>query len=195
MAGHPSNENILYLISRSSITKATLTGSGNNVSSNSVSREVVGRFGSINPNTYNPTSKSAIRFRSLRDIKIDHALNRIFVADGHQRMVQSFDLDMNYHDHSGYSSRQTRMAGAHEAIQSLVTDSSLVSSVNFGFGYWSHDASSYIYYSGRKYNNNYVPCRNFVGNPSWLTSRHWLVRYNYWCYKPCLLYTSPSPRD
>ncbi len=192
MAGHPSNENILYLISRSSITKATLTGSGNNVSSNSVSREVVGRFGSINPNTYNPTSKSAIRFRSLRDIKIDSALNRIFVADGHQRMVQSFDLDMNYHDHSGYSSRQTRMAGAHEAIQSLVTDSSLVSSVNFGFGYWSHDASSYIYYSGRKYNNNYVPCRNFVGNPSWLTSRHWLVRYNYWCYKPAggLGYTS-----
>ena len=184
MAGHPSNENILYLISRSTITKATLTGSGNSVWSNSVSKEVVGRFGNINPNTYNPTSKSAIRFRSLRDIKIDHALNRIFVADGHQRLIQTFDLDMNYHDHSGYSARQTRMAGAHEAIQSLVTDSSLVSSVNFGFGYWSHDASSYIYYSGRKYNNNYVPCRNFVGNPSWLRSNHWLVRYNYWCYKP-----------
>ena len=84
MAGHPSNENILYLMSRSTITKATLTGSGNNVSSNSVSKEVVGRFGSINANTYNPTSKSAIRFRSLRDIKIDSALNRIFVSEGHQ---------------------------------------------------------------------------------------------------------------
>ena len=81
MAGHPSNENILYLISRSTITKATLTGSGNNVSSNSVSKEVVGRYGNVNANTYNPTSKSAIRFRSLRDIKIDSALNRIFVAD------------------------------------------------------------------------------------------------------------------
>ncbi len=101
MAGHPSNENILYLISRSTITKATLTGSGNNVGSNSVSREVVGRYGGLNPNTYNPTSKSAIRFRSLRDIKIDHALNRIFVSDGHQRLIQTFDLDMNYHGHSG----------------------------------------------------------------------------------------------
>ena len=115
MAGHPSNENILYLMSRSTITKATLTGSGNNVSSNSVSREVVGRHGYVNPNTYNPTSKSAIRFRSLRDIKIDHALNRIFVADFDQRMVQTLDLDMNYHGHSGYSSRQSRMSGAHQA--------------------------------------------------------------------------------
>ena len=22
------------------------------------------------------------------------------------------------------------------------------------------------------------------GNPSWLTTRHWLVRYSYWCRKP-----------
>ena len=184
MAGHPSNENILYLISRSTITKATLTGSGNSVSSNSVSREVVGRFGSLNPNTYNPTSKSAIRFRSLRDIKIDHDLNRIFVSDGHQRLIQTFDLDMNYQGHSGYSSRQTRMAGAHEAIQSLVTDSSLVSSVNFGFGYWSHDTGNYIYWHYYRVNSSYVPCRNLIGNPSWMTNRHWLVRYNRWCRKP-----------
>ncbi len=183
MAGHPSNENILYLISRSTITKATLTGSGNNVGSNSVSREVVGRFGSINPNTYNPTSKSAIRFRSLRDIKIDHALNRIFVSDGHQRLVQTFDLDMNYHDHSGYSSRQSRMAGAHEAIQSLVTDSSLVSSVNFGFGYWSHDTGNYIYWHYYRVNSSYVPCRSLVSS-TWLYNSHWLVRYNRWCRKP-----------
>ena len=165
--------------------KVTLAGSGN-----SVSKEVVGRYGNFNPSTYNPTSKSAIRFNSLRDIKIDHALNRIFVADAGLRMVQTFDLDMNYHDHSGYSSRQSRMAGAHEAIQSLVTDSSLVSSVNFGFGYWSHDTGNYIYWGYRKYNSSYVRCRTLVGNPSWLTTRHWLVRYN-----SCLLYTSPSPRD
>ena len=183
MAGHPSNENILYLISRSTITKATLTGSGNNVSSNSVSKEVVGRFGSINANTYNPTSKSAIRFRSLRDIKIDSALNRIFVSDGHQRLVQTFDLDMNYHGHSGYSSRQSRMSGAHQAIQSLVTDSSLVSSVNFGFGYWSHDTGNYIYWHYYRVNSSYVPCRSLVSS-TWLYNSHWLVRYNRWCRKP-----------
>ncbi|MDA9723891.1 PilC/PilY family type IV pilus protein [Candidatus Pelagibacter sp.] len=179
MAAHPSNENIIYIINRNEMIKVTLAGSGN-----SVSKEVVGRYGNFNPNTYNPTSKSAIRFNSLRDIKIDHALNRIFVADAGLRMVQTFDLDMNYHDHSGYSSRQSRMAGAHEAIQSLVTDSSLVSSVNFGFGYWSHDTGNYIYWHYYRYNSNYVPCRNLIGNPSWLTSRHWLVRYNRWCQKP-----------
>ena len=183
MAGHPSNENILYLISRSTITKATLTGSGNNVSSNSVSKEVVGRHGYVNPNTYNPTSKSAIRFRSLRDIKIDHALNRIFVADFDQRMVQTLDLDMNYHGHSGYSSRQSRMSGAHQAIQSLVTDSSLVSSVNFGFGYWSHDTGNYIYWHYYRVNSSYVPCRSLVSS-TWLYNSHWLVRYNRWCRKP-----------
>ncbi|WP_075521245.1 PilC/PilY family type IV pilus protein [Candidatus Pelagibacter communis] len=183
MAGHPSNENILYLMSRSTITKATLTGSGNNVSSNSVSREVVGRHGYVNPNTYNPTSKSAIRFRSLRDIKIDHALNRIFVADFDQRMVQTLDLDMNYHGHSGYSSRQSRMSGAHQAIQSLVTDSSLVSSVNFGFGYWSHDTGNYIYWHYYRVNSSYVPCRSLVSS-TWLYNSHWLVRYNRWCRKP-----------
>ena len=179
MAAHPSNENIIYIINRNEMIKVTLAGSGN-----SVSKEVVGRYGNFNPSTYNPTSKSAIRFNSLRDIKIDHALNRIFVADVALRMVQTFDLDMNYHDHSGYSTRQSRMSGAHEAIQSLVTDSSLVSSVNFGFGYWSHDTGNYIYWSYYRYNSNYVPCRTLVGNPSWLTTRHWLVRYNRWCQKP-----------
>ncbi len=179
MAAHPSNENIIYIINRNEMIKVTLAGSGN-----SVSKEVVGRYGNFNPNTYNPTSKSAIRFKSLRDIKIDHALNRIFVADVTLGMVQTFDLDMNYHDHSGYSTRQSRMSGAHEAIQSLVTDSSLVSSVNFGFGYWSHDTGNYFYWGYRQYNSNYVRCRTMVGNPSWLTTRHWLVRYNYWCRKP-----------
>ena len=50
---------------------------------------------------------------------------------------------------SGYSTRSTRMAGAHEAIKSIVTDSSLISSVNFGFGYWSSSYSR-IYYNRRK---------------------------------------------
>ena len=31
----------------------------------------------------------------------------------------------------------TRMQAAHEAIKSIVTDASLTSGVDFGFGYWS----------------------------------------------------------
>ena len=181
MAGHPSNENIIYLINRSEIIKATFTGSGN-----SVSKEVVGRYGNINPRYYNPTSKSAIRFSNLRDIKIDHALNRIFVADERLRLVQTFDLDMNYHDHSGYHALKSRMEGAHEAIQSLVTDSSLVSSVNFGFGYWSHNTSANLYYAYYKWRGDAKRCSSYVGNSNfpWLNRWHWLARYNYWCWAP-----------
>ena len=178
VAAHPTDPNILYCISRwqNRLFKITLRGTR-------FSAEFVGRYGRVNQN-YNPQRKNQIRFNQPENIQIDSSLNRIFVADNRNRVVQTFDLNLNYHDHSGYSTRQSRMAGAHDAIQSLVTDSSLISSVNFGFGYWSHDASNTIYYGWRRYNSRYVPCRNHIGNPTWLTNRHWLVRRNLWCYKP-----------
>ena len=123
MAAHPTNDNIIYVLFRNELKKFTF--GANNSSSATV--ESVGRYGRVNANTYNPTSKSAIRFSYARDIRIDSALYSIFVADYSLRMVQTFDLILFYDGHSGYSSRQSRMAGAHEAIQSLVTDSSLVS--------------------------------------------------------------------
>lgn len=89
------------------------------------------------------------------------------------------------------------MQGAHEAIQSLVTDSSLVSSVNFGFGYWSHDVSSSFWYSRWKWRWDAKRCSSYV--PSKLSRYHWLVRYNYWCWSPSLAglgYSSwDTPRD
>ena len=176
MAAHPSNDNIFYFVSDlHRITKITISG-------NTVSTEEVGRYGRIGA-SYNPTSKAQIRFNNPRDIKIDTALNRIFVADFGNRAVQTFDLDMNYLDYSGYSVRQTRMQGAQEAIKSLVTDSSLVSSVNFGFGYWSHNDTP-LWYSRYKWRSGAKRCRSYVGNVnfSWLNSGHWLVRYNYWCW-------------
>ena len=190
MAAHPSNDNIFYFVSNANqITKITISG-------NTVSTETVGRYGRVG-SSYNPTSKALIRFYNPRDIKIDTALNRIFVADISNRVVQTFDLDLNYLDHSGYSVRKTRMQGAHEAIQSLVTDSSLVSSVNFGFGYWSHDASSSFWYSWRKWRWDAKRCSSYV--PSRLSRNHWLVRYNYWCWSPSLAglgYSSwDTPRD
>ena len=179
MAAHPSNDNIFYFVGfDSKITKITISG-------NTVSTEEVGRLGRVG-SSYNPTSKALIRFNNPRDIKIDTALNRIFVADMGNRLVQTFDLDLNYLDHSGYSVRQTRMQGAHEAIQSLVTDSSLVSSVNFGFGYWAHDTSRSFYYHWYQWRRDAKRCSSYVGNSSfpWLTRRHWLVRHNYWCWVP-----------
>ena len=190
MAAHPSNDNIFYFVSNANqITKITISG-------NTVSTETVGRYGRVG-SSYNPTSKALIRFYNPRDIKIDTALNRIFVADMSNRVVQTFDLDLNYLDHSGYSVRKTRMQGAHEAIQSLVTDSSLVSSVNFGFGYWSHDVSSSFWYSRWKWRWDAKRCSSYV--PSKLSRYHWLVRYNYWCWSPSLAglgYSSwDTPRD
>ena len=190
MAAHPSNDNIFYFVSNAhKITKITISG-------NTVSTEEVGRYGRVG-SSYNPTSKALIRFYNPRDIKIDTALNRIFVADISNRVVQTFDLDLNYLDHSGYSVRKTRMQGAHEAIQSLVTDSSLVSSVNFGFGYWSHDVSSSFWYSRWKWRWDAKRCSSYV--PSRLSRYHWLVRYNYWCWSPSLAglgYSSwDTPRD
>ena len=38
--------------------------------------------------------------------------------------------------------------------------------------------------SWRQYNRNYQRCSTYIGNPSWLTRNHWLVRRNLWCYKP-----------
>ena len=177
MAAHPSNDNIFYFVSNDhKITKITISG-------NTVSTEEVGRLGRVG-SSYNPTSKALIRFNNPRDIKIDTALNRIFVADMGNRLVQTFDLDLNYLDHSGYSVRKTRMQGAHEAIQSLVTDSSLVSSVNFGFGYWTHDTSRSFYYHWYQWRRDAKRCSSYVGNSSfpWLTRRHWF----------CLLYTSDA---
>ena len=183
IASHPTNENIIYFTSSSNhaLHKVTLnSSSGTNVS---FTQERVGRYGRLGGN-YNPTSKSAIRFNFPRDITIDPSLNRIFVAETNNFSIQTFDLNLNYHGRSGYRAAQSRMSGAHQAIQSLVTDSSLVSSVNFGFGYWSHDASNTIWYSYYKRNNSYKRCRSYIGNPSWLTASHWLARYNYWCWKP-----------
>ena len=110
MVAHPSNDNIIYALGRSTrLVKVNFGTSPYTV-------EIVGRSGRVNAQNYNPTSKSGIRFSRPRDIKIDTDLNRIFVADSDNRMVQTFDLNLNFHDHSGYAVRRSRMAGAQEAI-------------------------------------------------------------------------------
>ena len=52
------------------------------------------------------------------------------------------------------------MTGAHEAIQSIVTDSSLSAGVNFGFGYWSWDnsGSGFRSWSGNITTGTASPC-------------------------------------
>ncbi len=87
---------------------------------------------------------------------------------------------------SGYSTRSTRMAGAHEAIKALVTDSSLVSSVNFGFGYWSSQYQR-IYYNTRRSGRTPIRCSVLVTRGI-LSSSSWVVRRNYWCSNARAMY-------
>jgi len=172
---HPSNANIFYLLNRmgNRILKYTFNSTTSYTKNTSV-----GRRGSLSA-SYAPTSASQVRFNYPADFRIDTALNRIFVADTDNSAIQSFDLDLDFHDMSGYSTRSTRMAGAHEAIKSIVTDSSLISSVNFGFGYWS---SSYtrIYYSRWSSSRTPVRCRTLSQISMW----SWLYRNNYYCSVP-----------
>ena len=171
---HPTNDNIFYSTNYNShrLIKTTFT------STTTFTKSTVGRYGSVSA-TYAPTSASQVRFNQPQDLRIDTALNRIFVADTNNNAIQSFDLDLNFHDLSGYSTRMSRMAGAQQAIQSIVTDSSLVSSVNFGFGYWSNAYTS-IRYSRWRYWWAPVRCSSLVARGV-LSSSSWLVRYNYWC--------------
>jgi type IV pilus assembly protein PilY1 len=178
---HPTNDNIFYSTNYNSnkLIKTTFT------STTTFTKSTVGRYGSVSA-TYAPTSASQVRFKSPQDLRIDTALNRIFVADTNNNAIQSFDLDLNFHDMSGYSTRMSRMTGAHQAIQSIVTDSSLVSSVNFGFGYWSSGYAR-IYYSRYRYWRTPVRCSTLVAKGV-LSSSSWLVRRNYWCSDASVLY-------
>jgi len=171
---HPTNDNIFYSTNYNShrLIKTTFT------STTTFTKSTVGRYGSVSA-TYAPTSASQVRFNQPQDLRIDTALNRIFVADTNNNAIQSFDLDLNFHDLSGYSTRMSRMAGAQQAIQSIVTDSSLVSSVNFGFGYWSSGYTR-IYYSRWRNWRTPVRCSTLVAKGV-LSSGSWLVRGNYWC--------------
>ena len=83
-----------------------------------------------------------------RNIDIDATNNRIAVAEYYKRTVQIFDLNLGFIKEFGSSQSSTRMSGAHEAIKAIVTDSSLTSGVDFGFGYWASGSSGFRSWSG-----------------------------------------------
>jgi type IV pilus assembly protein PilY1 len=146
MVAHPTNDKIIYLLRSSQVEKITL-----GTRDSTTKQEAGTRAGLANWASYKPTP---VFFDSASEIKIDPVLNRIFVSDDSIKdyrgvifkKVESFDLDLNYVNSSGYPKTDgiTIMDGAIEAIQSLVTDSSLLSSVNFGFGYWSSSGGYYV---------------------------------------------------
>ena len=150
MKGHPTNDSILYGSSYYShkLHKVTF----NTAKTAIVSNQTVGRCCS------GSSSASNVRMRYPRNIDIDVTNNRIALADYYKNSIQIFDLNLGFIKEIGGSSG-TRMTGAHEALKSIVTDSSLTSGVNFGFGYWAWGGSpGFRSWSGNITTGTASPC-------------------------------------
>ena len=83
-------------------------------------------------------------------IDVDTTNNQLhFVSRGCcKHSMHVIDYDMQFIKESGGGQTVTRMTGAVEAIQDIVTDSSLTSHVDFGFGVWSEAGASFSGWSG-----------------------------------------------
>ena len=68
------------------------------------------------------------------------------------------DYDMQFVKEITGGSGTSRMQGAVEAIQAIVTDSGLTSHVNFGFGVWSESGASFSGWNGDITNGTATPC-------------------------------------
>ena len=128
MDHHPSNELILYGSDwrNHRVTKVTLNTSRNGYTA----IKNIGRYGR------NASKTGNVRMYGPWGVTVDKTNNRVLSTSYYKQSVNAFDLDLNFDKEFG-GSAGTRMTGAHEAIQSIVTDSSLTAGVNFGFGYWS----------------------------------------------------------
>ena len=103
------------------------------------------------------STTSNIKMYYPRNIDIDATNNRIAVAEYYKNSVQIFDLNLGFIKEIG-GSAGTRMTGAHDAIKSIVTDASLTSGVDFGFGYWASGSSGFRSWSGNITTGTASPC-------------------------------------
>ena len=128
MVAHPTDDSIIYYSNYSShrIEKVTMNTARTGVASRVTKGRCCTGGSTSDPRLYYP-----------RNVAIDAINNRVGVADYYNNGVKIFDLNLTMLKAIGGSSN-TRMTGAHEAIKAIVTDSSLTSGVNFGFGYWSY---------------------------------------------------------
>ena len=151
IVAHPTDDSIIYYSNYYShrIEKVTLNTNKNGVASR-VTKGGCCRGGTTsNPRLYYP-----------RNVAIDATNNRVGIADYYNNGVKIYDLNLTALKSIG-GSVSTRMTGAHEAIKAIVTDSSLTSGVNFGFGYWSSSWSSGVGFrswSGNITTGKATPC-------------------------------------
>jgi len=149
MKMHPTDDKILYATSYYShrIYKIVLNSGKTGIQSSTYKGSCC-RGSSTNSN---------VKMYYPRNIDIDATNNRIAVAEYYKNAIQFFDLNLGFIKEIGGSS-STRMSGAHDAIKSIVTDASLTSGVDFGFGYWASGSSGFRSWSGNITTGRANPC-------------------------------------
>ena len=147
MRMHPTDDSIIYAASyyEHKLYKFTMNAAKNAFSSVAST----GRYGR------QASSATSVRFYYPRGIDVDST--KIAVAGGNKDSVQFFDFNLGFIKEIG-GSAGTRMTGAHEAIKAIVTDASLNSGVNFGFGYWSSGSAGFTSWSGHETTGKASPC-------------------------------------
>ena len=152
MRFHPTDDSILYATSHyeHKLFKFTLNGAKNSFSSvSSVGKCCTGTSTASNVKMYYPAG-----------IAVDSSNNRIAVAGFNKSSLAFFDLNLGFLKEIG-GSAGTRMSGAHEAIKAIVTDASLTSGVDFGFGYWAWGGNpGFKSWSGNITTGKANPCNN-----------------------------------
>ena len=129
MDAHPSDDSILYFSEYFShkIRKVTMNAARTGYSSTT---PTMGKRG------LKSSSASQVYMYYPYDLTIDTNNSRIVVSDRIKASIQFFDLNLGFIKELG-GSLGTRMSGAHEAIQAIVSDPALKAGVNYGFGWWS----------------------------------------------------------
>ena len=106
------------------------------------------------------SSATALNVDFPYGMDVDSTNNRvIFVSSGGAKSAAHVvDFDINFIKET--PTGPTRWEGAVDAIEALVTDSSLTSHVDFGFGVWSTSGGSFSGWSGDQTTGTAIPCHD-----------------------------------
>ena len=155
----PDDDNVMFIQGTwtSKLAKATLNGSKNGFTYN----WDIGRLG------WGKSTASDIQFGFPWGLGIDITNKRLLSANWNSGFGQVFDFDGNFIKSTEPS--QSRMQGASTAIQAVVSDATLSSDIDFGFGYWSWKGGVFGWsveeaavsgWSGTVLDGEAIPCNN-----------------------------------
>ncbi len=150
----PNNPNNLFALSwiMSNLRSMTVNSSGTGYSSN----------WDRGSRSMSNSSATATYFYFPWGLGWDSNNNRLIAADLNKGSIQIFDSNGTWIKNFG-GAPTTRMQAAHAAIKSVVTDASLTSGVNFGFGYWSYSSAGFTRWNGnhKTGSGSATPCTNY----------------------------------